>query len=134
MALGTDATACTAAFVAALRARLDALTPPAGGNVDLPEVHANLAALGAAVHQVLTGPGQAETLAAPAHDATFWTWVSALAGQVAALTAWQGGVRTAAAAWVPADPGGAAVKAALLADPQPGPPPATPSSLTGVIR
>src|SRR5687768_11498784 len=117
MALGTDATVCTAAFVAAQRARLDALDPPVGVNVDLPDVHANLAALGTAVFDVLTSTGKAETRSSSAQDAAFWAWVSALTTQVAALTAWQKAVTAAAAAWTPTDPPGVAFKTALLAAP-----------------
>ena len=59
MALGSDATGCTDEFVAAMRARLNQLQPPAGANVDRPDVRANLAALATAVYRVLTADGHA---------------------------------------------------------------------------
>jgi hypothetical protein len=134
MPLGSDASACTDEFVAAMRDRLDQLSPPAGGNVDLPDVRANLGALGAAVYHVLTGPTRAQTVSAAADDATFWGWVTSLTAEVAALRTWQQGVSAAVAAWAPADAPGQALKAALLALPQPGPAPAAPARLIGRIR
>ncbi len=134
MALGPDSKVCTAAFVAAMRARLNELDPPAGANVDRPDVHDNLAALGSAVYDVLTGTGKAETGSAAAQDPAFWAWVAALTAHVAALDTWQRGVVAAATAWTPADPSSLAFKAALLALPSPGAGPAAPTSLVGRIR
>ena len=134
MTLGGDGTVCTDELVAAMRTRLDLLDPPAGANVDEPEVRANFAALGAGLHAVLTGAGRAETRSAAAQDGAFWSWVGALTTHAAALASWQSGLRTAVSAWAPADAPGQALRAAVLALPlPPGPPPAAPSALRGVI-
>jgi hypothetical protein len=134
MPLGPDPTVCTEQFVAAMRARLDELDPPAGANADLPDVRANLAALATGVYLALTGPGLAQTSTGPAEDAGFWRWVAELTAEVAALRSWQQGVTAAFTTWAPADAPGLALKAALLALPQPGPVPAAPSGLVGRIR
>ena len=101
MALGSDATRCTDEFVAAMRARLNQLQPPAGANVDRPDVRANLAALATAVYRVLTADGRAETTSSSDHDAAFWGWVTSLTAEVAALRTWQQQLTAAATAWVP---------------------------------
>ena len=134
MALGSDATACTDEFVAAMRARLDQLPQPAGGNADLPSVRANLAALATAVYRVLTADGRAETTSSSDDDAVFWDWVKSLTAEVAALRTWQQQLTAAAAAWSPADAPGQAFKEALLKLPQPGAVPAAPARLMGRIK
>jgi hypothetical protein len=133
MALGSDATGCTDEFVAAMRARLNQLQPPAGANVDRPDVRANLAALATAVYRVLTADGRAETTSSSDHDAAFWGWVTSLTAEVAALRTWQQQLTAAATAWVPADAPGQAFKTALLALPQPGAVPAAPARLMGRV-
>ena len=135
MALGPDGAVCTDELAEAMRARLDQLDPPAGDNVDEPDVRANFAALGAGVHAVLTAPGRAETRTAAAQDAAFWAWVAGLTTHATAVASWQAGVRAAVTAWAPADVPGQALRAAVLALPAPpGPAPAAPTALTGIIR
>lgn len=133
MTLGPDGTVCTHELAEAMRARLDALDPPAGANVDRPEVRENFAALGAGLHAVLTV--RAQTTTSSADDADFWAWVTGLSARVAEALAWQAGVRAAVTAWTPADLPGQALRTAILALPTPaGPVPPVPSSLTGAVR
>lgn len=134
MTLGPDPTICTDVLVAAMRARLDALDPPAGGNVDAPDVRANFAALGAAVHAILTAPGRAQVRSGAADDVVFWGWVAAVTAHGEALSAWHAGWRDAVTAWTPADTAAQQFRTALLALPPPPAPPAPPTSLAGVIR
>ena len=103
MSLGPDNTICQKAFV-------DAMRPIAGDNVDLPQVNANLGALGLAVYNILTQ--DAETGSNSTIDTTFWQWI-------VALDAWQRGVVQAFTNWQPTQPDGLALKAAILAVPTP---------------
>jgi hypothetical protein len=116
-----------------MRARLNALDPPAGGNVDDPSVKPNLAALGQAVFQILTA--DAHTFSNPSTDAPFWTWIAAVNVWLGKLSSWQVGVSAAFANYAPATAPEQALKAALIAVAAPGPPPgAVPSSMTGVVK
>jgi hypothetical protein len=133
MSLGGDHQTCTGELVEAMRARLDTLDPPAGKNVDDPEVRKNFEALGEAVYQILTV--RTETVAQAAQDAAFWAWVSGVTAYLAAVGGWQQGLRQAVQGWTPADAPGQQLKAAILGLPVPGPAPGpAPTGLTGRLR
>jgi hypothetical protein len=133
MSLGSNHETCTGELVEAMRARLDTEDPPAGENVDKPQVRKNFEALGEAVHQILTV--RAETISQAPQDASFWAWIAAVTGYLAALGSWQQGVRQAVQAWTPADAPGQQLKAAILALPVPGAAPGpAPTGLTGKLR
>jgi len=133
MALGSDNTVCAGEFVEAMRARLNMLNPPAGGNVDDPNVKPNLVALGQAVFQILTV--DAQTFSNAASDAAFWAWIAAVNAWLGKLSAWQAGVTAAFNAWAPATAPDQTLKAALAAVAAPGAAPAAaPSQLTGVVK
>jgi hypothetical protein len=133
MPLGSDNTICAKEFVDAMRARLNTLSPPAGGNVDDPSVHANLAALGQSVFRILSV--EAQTFSNASSDPAFWVWMAAVNTWLGKLSTWQAGVAAAFNAWAPATTPDQTLKAALVGVAAPGVPPApAPSSLTGVVR
>lgn len=133
MNLGPDKTICAKEFVDAMRARLDALNPPLGGNVDKPEVKPNLEALGQAVFRILTV--DAETFSDVTADPSFWAWMAAVNTWLGKLSAWQSGVAAAFSAYAPVATPETNLRTALLAVPAPGAPPTVvPSSLTGVVK
>jgi hypothetical protein len=133
MSLGTDRAICTGELVEAMRARLDAEDPPAGKNLDDPNVRKNFEALGEAVYQILTA--RAETTAQQPHDPPFWAWVGEVTSYLAALGGWQQGVRQAVQSWTPADLPGQQLKTAILGVAVPGPAPGpAPVGLTGRLR
>jgi hypothetical protein len=132
MPLGSDNTVCAGEFVEAMRARLDALSPPAGGNVDDSNVKPNLVALGQAVFRILTA--DAQTFSDASSDAAFWLWVASVNAWLGRLSAWQVGVAAAFSGWAPATAPDLALKTALTAVVAPGAPPTAPSSLTGVVK
>jgi hypothetical protein len=121
VALGSDPAGVATQFVEAMR-------PIAGDNVDLPQVQANLAALGLAVHRTLAvqqeGTAFAVTYSDIQEDPDFWAWVRAMQKWVAASS-------TAFAAWTPTTPAEVALKAALVAT---APPAAAPESVQGRLR
>ncbi|MER7728958.1 hypothetical protein [Streptomyces sp. NPDC096323] len=114
MGLGADQDSTTEQFVAAMR-------PIAGDNVDIPQVRANLDALGLAVYRTLTA--NAETGSDVDADAAFWRWVQD-------VHAWIEAVHAVIDGWGTATPAEAALKAALGAVPKPS---AAPSALKGRI-
>jgi hypothetical protein len=117
-----------------MRTRLDTMQPPQGTNVDLPDVKANLSALGTAVYTILGT--DAVCVSDATIDAMFWNWVLALATWSNALSAWQQAVTTAFGTWAPASPADVALKAAIAAIPPPGasPPLPAPTSLQVDVR
>lgn len=133
MSLGPDRTICATELREAMRTHLDTLDPPAGANVDNPQVRPNFDALGDGVYHILTA--DAETLAAAAEDPVFWTFLSNLRSEVEQLRAFQAGLRTAFTAWDPNLPAsGTGLKSAIAALVVPGSTPATPGSLRGRLR
>ncbi|MEU6232936.1 hypothetical protein [Kitasatospora sp. NPDC047058] len=114
MGIGADQGSTAERFVEAMR-------PIAGDNVDLPQVRANLDALGLAVYRTLTA--DAETASDAVADAAFWQWIRD-------VQRWIDGVATAIDGWAAATPAEAALKAALSAVPAPA---AAPSALKGRI-
>jgi hypothetical protein len=133
MSLGPDKTTCATELREAMRARLNALDPPAGANVDSVEVRPNFDALGQAIHQILTA--DAETISAAAQDATFWTFLSDLRGEVEQLRAFDAGLKSAFAAWDPALPAsGATLKATIAGLAVPTTTPTAPASLKGKLQ
>ena len=133
MSLGGNHQTCTGELVEAMRARLDAEDPPAGENVDKPQVRKNFEALGEAVYQILTV--RTETSAQAAQDATFWAWVEGVTAYLAAVGSWQQSVRQAVQGWAPADAPGQQLRSAILALPVPGTAPGpAPTGLTGRLR
>ncbi|WP_306316877.1 MULTISPECIES: hypothetical protein [unclassified Streptomyces] len=133
MSLGPDETICAGELREAMRARLDALTPPAGKNVDSDDVRPNFDALGRAVHRILTV--DAETVSAADQDATFWRFLTELRDEVEQLRTFDAGLKTAFAAWDPALPAsGATLKAAIAGLAVPTTTPAAPASLKGELR
>ncbi|MFG3257553.1 hypothetical protein [Streptomyces sp. NPDC048172] len=133
MSLGPDRTTCATELREAMRARLDALDPPAGANVDSDQVRPNFDALGQALHQILTA--DAETVSAAAQDPAFWTFLSDLRTEVEQLRAFDAGLKGAFAAWDPALPAsGAALKTAIAALAVPTTTPAAPADLKGKLR
>ena len=132
MSLGSDNTVCAAEFVEAMRARLNTLNPPAGGNVDDPNVKPNLVALGQAAFRILTV--DAQIFSDAGSDATFWLWIASVNAWLGRLSAWQAGVTAAFNGWAPATVPDQAFKTALTAIAGPGAPPAAPSKLTGVVK
>lgn len=133
MTLGPDKTVCATDLREAMRAALDAKTPPLGSNVDLPDVRANFDALGDGVYKILTV--HAETASAAAQDPAFWAWVTSLRTEVEALRAFEAGVKTAFAAWDPTVPAsGTTLKGAIAALTVPGSTAAAPASLKGKVQ
>ncbi|SBT43183.1 hypothetical protein [Micromonospora auratinigra] len=133
MTLGPDKTTCATELREAMRAQLDTMDPPQGGNVDNPQVKPNFDALGDGVWRILTQ--DAETISAAAQDPTFWAFLAALRTEVEQLRAFDAGLRTAFAAWDPTLPAsGATLKAAIAALTVPASTPAAPTSLNGRIR
>jgi hypothetical protein len=133
MSLGPDRTTCATGLREAMRVRLDLLDPPAGANVDKPEVKPNFDALGEGIFQILTA--DAETFSATAQDSTFWTFLGELRSEVEQLRAFDAGLKNAFAAWDPALPSsGVTLKATIAALVVPGTTPATPASLKGKVR
>ena len=131
--LGPNPDDCTTQFVEAMRARLNAMDPPQGNNVDDPEVQKNFAALGQAVYQIATA------LAAPtsdsAEDAAFWDWVADVQAWLLKLSTWQAGVAQAFTTWAPATAPETSLRNLVRAVPAPGAPPATaPTRLKGRIE
>src|SRR6266540_2948242 len=102
MSLGPDKTTCAAQLREAMRTRLDTLDPPAGANVDNPQVRPNFDALGDGVYQILTS--DAETITAAAQDPVFWTFLGSLRAEVEQLRAFHAGLKSAIAAWDPSLP------------------------------
>ncbi|MFZ3566658.1 hypothetical protein ACOKM5_06750 [Streptomyces sp. BH097] len=133
MGLGPDGTTCATELREAMRARLDALTPPAGKNVDSDEVRPNFDALGRAVHRILTV--DAETISTAGQDATFWRLLTDLRDEVEQLRAFDAGVKAAFAVWDPALPSsGATLKSTIAGLTVPSATPAAPDSLKGELR
>lgn len=133
MSLGPDNTTCAAELREAMRARLDALTPPAGKNVDSDEVRPNFDALGQAIHRILTV--DAETISGADQDVTFWKFLTDLRDEVEQLRAFDAGLKTAFAAWDPALPAsGTTLKAAIAGLAVPTATPAAPAGLKGALR
>jgi hypothetical protein len=133
MALGPDKTTCATELREAMRAQLDTLDPPLGGNVDQPQVRPNFDALGDGVWRILTL--DAETISTAAQDPVFWTFVATLRTEVEQLRGFDAGLKTAFAAWDPALPAsGVALKAAVAALGVPGSTPAAPTGVNGKIR
>lgn len=131
MGLGTDSTLCKNEYVEAMRARLDALDPPLGANVDDPEVQKNFAALAEALFNVLTV--HSDVVSNAAVDAAFWQWVADMVVWAQAMKAWQAGLHAAFQSWAPAGGADLAFRSAVLALAQPGAVPAAPSSIGGKI-
>lgn len=133
MTLGTDKTICATELREAMRAQLDTLNPPCGSNVDNAQVKPNFDALGDGVWRILTQ--DAETVSELAQDTSFWTFISTVRTEVEQLRAFDAGLRTAFAAWDPAQPvSGTALKAAIAALTVPTTTPTAPASLNGRIR
>lgn len=133
MSLGPDKTICATELREAMRARLNALDPPAGANVDSDQVRPNYDALGQAVYQILTA--DAETVSAAAQDPSFWTYLSDLRTEVEQLRTFDAGLKTAFAAWDPTLPAsGTALKTAIAALAVPTATPAAPASLKGKLQ
>ncbi|MFZ3561356.1 hypothetical protein [Streptomyces sp. BH055] len=133
MSLGPDNTTCAAELREAMRARLDALDPPAGANVDSEQVRPNFDALGQAVHRILTV--DAETFSAAAQDPAFWTFLLDVRAEVEQLRAFDANLKAAFAAWDPALPAsGATLKATIAGLAVPTTTPAAPTSLKGELR
>ncbi|MEV0429634.1 hypothetical protein [Micromonospora sp. NPDC050495] len=133
MTLGPDKTTCATELREAMRAQLDTMDPPQGGNVDNPQVKPNFDALGDGVWRILTQ--DAETISAAAQDPTFWAFLAALRTEVEQLRAFDAGLRAAFAAWDPTLPAsGATLKAAIAALSVPASTPTAPTGLSGRIR
>src|SRR5215212_3135153 len=98
--LGSNPDKCTTELVEAMRARLNALDPPQGSNVDDPEVQKNFAALGQAVFQIATA--LAATTSDASEDAAFWAWMADVQAWLLKLSTWQAGVAQAFTNWAPA--------------------------------
>ncbi|MFE0250670.1 hypothetical protein [Streptomyces sp. NPDC059010] len=116
--LGPDHAACTDELVTAMRARLNAMDPPQGDNVDDPGVRPNFEALGSGVHAILTV--RAQPLSTKDDDPDFWAWTAAVITHLADLRAWQQVVRQAVQNWAPADTPGQQFRQAFLDVPLPG--------------
>ncbi|MEV0644201.1 hypothetical protein AB0I28_02945 [Phytomonospora sp. NPDC050363] len=133
MSLGSDKTICAGELREAMRAHLDTLDPPAGSNVDKPEVRPNFDALGEGVWRILTA--DAETISAAAQDPVFWAFIGALRTEVEQLRAFDNGLKAAFAAWDPAVPAtGLTLKSAVAALGVPGSTPAAPANLRGRLQ
>ncbi|HEY3000941.1 MAG TPA: hypothetical protein VGJ44_01215 [Kribbellaceae bacterium] len=133
MSLGPDKTTCATELREAMRAQLDTLDPPAGKNVDKPEVKPNFDALGEGIWRILTV--DAETISTATQDQTFWDFIGALRTEVEQLRAFDAGLKTAVAAWDPAVPAsGTTLQAAIAALTVPSSTPAAPTSLNGKVR
>lgn len=133
MSLGPDRTTCATELREAMRAQLDTLDPPAGSNVDKPEVRPNFDALGDGVYKILTA--DAETITASAQDPAFWTFLGNLRTEVEQLRAFDAGLKTAFSAWNPADPvSGTNLKNAIANLAVPTSTPSTPASLKGKLQ
>ncbi|GLZ78615.1 hypothetical protein Afil01_34220 [Actinorhabdospora filicis] len=133
MPLGPDKTVCATELREAMRAYLDTLDPPAGSNVDKPEVRPNFDALGQGVYKILTA--DAETVSDTAADSPYWTYVTALRNEVEQLRAFAAGVRAAFTSWDPANPAtNAALRTAITGLAVPGSTPAAPTTQKGRLR
>jgi hypothetical protein len=133
MSLGSDKTTCATELREAMRVQLDTLDPPAGSNVDNPQVRPNFDALGEAVYQILTA--DAETTSAAAQDPVFWAFLGDLRTEIEQLRAFGAGLRNAFAAWDPNNPAsGATLKAAISGLTVPTSTPAAPGSLKGKLQ
>lgn len=131
MSLDGNAESSKAEFVAAMRSRLEQLTPPEVQEtsleaIDDPEgdVQKNLGALGLAVFTILTE--RAETISDSTTDEDFWAWIEAINAWLLNLSTWQQGIVNAVNNWTPVQPSEQAFKAALIALSNPGPPPQLP--------
>jgi hypothetical protein len=131
MSLGADNTICKDEYVAAMRARLDALDPPLGANVDDPEVEKNFAALAEALFRILTEKAVIQSNAA--EDPAFWQWVASMVVWAQAMKDWQAGLHAAFQNWAPVGGADLAFRTAVLALTPPGAVPAAPTSLGGKI-
>lgn len=133
MSLGPDKTTCATELREAMRAHLNTLDPPAGANVDKPEVKPNFDALGDGVYRILTA--DAETISAAAQDSAFWTFLGDLRTEVEQLRAFDANLKSAFAAWDPTLPAsGATLKSTIAGLVVPGTTPATPASLEGKLQ
>lgn len=133
--LGSDSAVCVTAFIESMRAQVLADNPgdpDAAKNLDLPQVQKNFAPLGEAVYRIATA--HAQTVSDAGADAAFWAWVGATNSWMASLSKWQQGVTTAFTAWAAATPAEKALRAAVIAVPAPGAPPAgAPARIRGQI-
>jgi hypothetical protein len=133
MTLGPDKTICATRLREAMRAQLDTLDPPAGSNVDKPEVKPNFDALGDGVWRILTS--DAEITSATTQDPVFWAFIADLRTEIEQLRAFDAGLKTAFAAWDPSLPtSGTTLKGAIAALTVPGSTPAAPTSLKGKVQ
>jgi hypothetical protein len=114
-------------------AQLIAEDPALGSNIDLLSVNQNRGALGQTVFRIATT--HAETVSDATTDAVFWNWVMAVNAWLTAMGSWQVGLTAAFTAYAPVQPAELALKSAVLALPNPGPPPAAaPASQRGRIE
>lgn len=133
MGLGTDNTICKTEFIEAMRERLEAEEAGLGANVDKPAVQKNLGAMGLAIYRIATM--HAETVSGLSTDQSFWKWVADVNSWLLELENWRQGMAQAFANWSPTLPAEQALKAALMAMPSPGSPPAqAPTDLKGKIK
>jgi hypothetical protein len=123
--MATSAEVCGDEFIAAMRARLAAEDPALAANVDQDGVRKNLIALGGAVSGIIEQHSVSDTTA----DAVYWRWVADVTAWLTGLHAWQLAVASAFTAWSPATTVDQALKAQLVAAPDPGTPPSPPTSL-----
>lgn len=97
MSLGGDAVSSKAAFVEAMRVRLQAIEEAEeaeegtfSDNVDKPEVKPNLEALGQAVYNILTENAETVALAPTNPDSqSIWTWLQDVSNWLQELHTWQ---------------------------------------------
>lgn len=133
LGLGPDPGKCTTQFVEAMRARLNAMDPPQGDNVDNPDVQKNFAALGQAVFQIATA--LAATNSDSQEDAAFWAWIADVQAWLLKLSTWQVGVAQAFTTWAPATAPEIQLRNLVRGVTAPGAPPATaPTRMKGRIE
>lgn len=132
MTLGADKAVCATELREAMRAYLNTLNPPAGSNVDKPEVRPNFDALGQGIFKILTA--DAETVSDAGSDAAHWNYVAALRNEVEQLRAFAEKVKAAFQAWTPADPASVTLRSTIIALAVPASTPAAPTTQTGRVR